>query len=364
MKKVLVVMLLAIGLYSCSKDDDTIFDQSPDERLNKKLEEYQSSLSGAPNGWKGIIITDSTVAGAYQGVYHFFFRFDNSNRVKMYSDWDSTSAVTPKESSYRLKALQQPSLLFDTYSYLHLLSDPDASVNGGVNGEGLNADFEFAIDTAYADTLKLIGRFHGTKVTLVKATQQEADNYFNKKYSERLINNLGKYLTYFKRLTVGSKIYDVAVNPVARTITFTWVDSNGNMKRFTTGFYYTVNGIAFAKPFTDGNQVINGFSNMTWDAATTTLSFSVNSENATIKETNQPLYVDKTAPGRWWQTAVNYGAYWYSPLGFHVNGKNDAFGISSVTASGGFPYYYLIYFPGYQSPFDLLAPVFVNTTLN
>ena len=158
MKRGLVFLLFTIiFLQSCQKDDDNIFDKSPDERLNEKLAEYQALLAGAQYGWKGLIVTDSAVAGPYQGYYSFYFKFDNANRVKMYSDWDATSAVTPMESSYRLKAIQQPTLIFDTYSYIHVLSDPNPNVNGGEVGQGLQSDFEFAFESATTDTVKLIG---------------------------------------------------------------------------------------------------------------------------------------------------------------------------------------------------------------
>jgi len=39
-----------------------------------------------------------------RSTYSFYFKFNNANRVVMLSDFDSLSAVTPKESSYRLKA--------------------------------------------------------------------------------------------------------------------------------------------------------------------------------------------------------------------------------------------------------------------
>jgi hypothetical protein len=64
--------------------------------------------------------------------------------------------------------LQQPSLIFDTYSYLHLLADPDPNVNGGRVGAGLSSDFEFYVDSTVADTMKLVGRFNGSKAILTK----------------------------------------------------------------------------------------------------------------------------------------------------------------------------------------------------
>ena len=71
MKRVLLYLLLvAAGLTSCQKDDDNVFDQSPDERLNATLADYQSKLAGAENGWKAIIYP------AAGGAYSFYFKFN------------------------------------------------------------------------------------------------------------------------------------------------------------------------------------------------------------------------------------------------------------------------------------------------
>ncbi len=53
-----------------------------------------------------------------------------------------------KESGYRLKATQRPSLIFDTYSYIHAAADPDPNVsfsptNSGGYGWGTDFDFSF-----------------------------------------------------------------------------------------------------------------------------------------------------------------------------------------------------------------------------
>src|SRR5689334_20017056 len=124
-RNLLFFLFLAFFFSACKKDDDTLFEQSPDERLNEALNKYQSALTSSAAGWKAALKLNSG------DVYNFHFRFNNSNRVFMFADINSETAVKEYESSYRLKALQTPSLLFDTYSYLHILADPDASVNGG-----------------------------------------------------------------------------------------------------------------------------------------------------------------------------------------------------------------------------------------
>ena len=146
--------MLAIAVFSCKKNDSSVFNASPDQRLNETLKKDQAALVGATYGWK------ATVTTGFHVPYHFYFKFNDSNRVSMFSDFDTTTASVYRESSYRLKALQQPSLLFDTYNYIHLLADPDAGINGGSYGQGQISDFEFAIDTVTTDSIRLTGRFN------------------------------------------------------------------------------------------------------------------------------------------------------------------------------------------------------------
>ncbi|MEO6550316.1 MAG: DUF4302 domain-containing protein [Ferruginibacter sp.] len=355
MKKVIVIVcMLAAVISSCKKDDASVFDKSADERLTEKLTAYQTQLSGAQNGWKGLIRVDSG-KGSY---YSFFFKFNNANRVVMLSDFDSTSAVTPKESSYRLKALQQPSLLFDTYGYIHVLADPNEAVNGGARGGGLTSDFEFYFDSTTTDTIRLVGRFNGSKMTLVRATKAEEDAYNGGQLAAGLYIN--KILTYFKRLTIGSRLYDVKIDAVSRQFTFSWLDANGNLLTFTTSYYFIAGGIVFTTPIVNGTQVISGFSNISWNAATETISLTVSGAAATITGIVMPLKVDVGAPRRWWDYAVNHGNdYWISGQGFHVNGVDDAFGIQNLSSSTN-TYYFLIYWPKYAATNDFFGPIFLN----
>src|SRR5688500_5875225 len=101
MKRFLILSFIIVAaIASCKKEDDPVFDKSPDERLKEKLDSYHVQLSGAQNGWKALLKT----AGGNGSTYNFYFKFNNANRVVMVSDFDFLSAVTPKESSYRLKA--------------------------------------------------------------------------------------------------------------------------------------------------------------------------------------------------------------------------------------------------------------------
>ena len=359
MKKLLIaICIIAVAISSCKKDNKSVFDKSPDERLKEKLDAYQVQLSGAQDGWKGLLVTDS----GRGSTHSFYFKFNNENRVVMLSDFDSLSAVTLKESSYRLKALQQLSLLFDTYSYLHVLADPDGTVNGGPVGAGLFSDFEFYFDAATSDTIKLVGRFNGSKMTLVRATKAEADAYNSGQLAAGL--NINKILTYFKRLTIGTQLYDVKIDPVNKQFVFSWLDGSGNLQTFTTGYYFIAGGVVFTSPLVNGSQTITGFSNIVWNQASETLNLTADGVASTITGIVVPLKVDTGAPRRWWNYALNnrnsWGDFfWFSEKGFHVNGVDDAFGIRSLT-SGTSIYLFLIYYPEFDPGNDAFGPLFIN----
>lgn len=335
MKRTLLYLLIILtGFASCRKDDDPIFDKSPDERLNEALAKYQQALVTSPYGWK------ATIVPANGGIYHYYFRFNDSNRVYMHSDFNLEAASELKSSSYRLKALQQPSLIFDTYSYLHYLSDPDGGVNGGPDGQGLKYDFEFSIDAVVGDSVKLTGRFWNSKLTLVKATQQDKLDWENKLWARSVaFNNITKIQNYFRRLTIGSQEYEVYVNPVTRTVTFVWYTDDGQRHSSTSNYSFGTTGVTLIPAFNDGNQVINGFTNVSWNESSETLEVTANGNTATIAGAIAPLKVDVDAPRRW-RNASAAGQFSFSVPGFHLNGKDDAFGIMGTPS-----YATLGYFP-------------------
>jgi hypothetical protein len=149
----------------CTKTfDDTINGETADERIKKSLTTLQNLLTKAPNGW---IILETTTGTSYnQGVsetgpvatFAYYMEFNDSNKVKMFSDFDTSMAAVPKTSDYRLKELTRPALIFDTYSYLHVPCDPDPRISKspfGV-GYGWGTDFEFTFsDNVSAETLEI-----------------------------------------------------------------------------------------------------------------------------------------------------------------------------------------------------------------
>jgi len=151
MQRILLLLVFTVALLAgCQKKDDYLLGKTPDERLVEALKQYQDVLTGAPYGWKvieypqGLVSTYNAVS-----VFSYYMKFKDSSFVTMYSDFDTLTASVPKTSGYRLKALQRPSIEFDTYGYIHLPCDPDPVISkspvasqGG--GYGWGADFDFS----------------------------------------------------------------------------------------------------------------------------------------------------------------------------------------------------------------------------
>ena len=360
MRRILLCTLAAVSLLaSCRKYDDHVFDKSPDQRINEALAQYQSAIAGATDGWNGSITTGD---GSY---FRFYFRFNNDNRVVMFSDFSNETAGTARESSYRLKQLQQPALIFDTYSYLHILADPDGGVNGGVYGRGRVSDFEFAIDTVTTDSINLTGRFNGTKMKLKKATAQDRAGWENKSITNAItaLRDLSKILQYFRRMNYNGTQYELQLDTFAKKAVISWIDGSGQAVSVERGYYFVPGGIAFTAPIINGSATITGFTIVSFNNGTLVMNVTVNGTAATIAGANGPINPDKTAWQRWWNVGLNTGQYWITVDGFHVNGVDDAYGMKTLKTDTS-EYYYTLYWPGVNPNNDAFAPIYLNPSKN
>ena len=327
MKKYLPILLILLVLNACKKDfDETVFGESTDKRLTKTLDSLQARLVNEPGGWIAFLTTGTGVTTA------FYFRFNDSNRVVMVNP-DVTNGTVPKESSYRLKALQQPVLMFDTYSYLHIFADPNGAVNNGKNGVGQRSDFEFAYDPSVSDkdSIVLRGRMHNSKMVLRPAAAEDAAAVANNQFSGLVFDSLSKsYLNYFKRFDIGSNTYEIVVNPRTRYLKLAWRQGGSTYKEATTKFIATPSGVIFSEVINANGIQIKGFSGVVWNTGTRTISFNINDQRVTPVGFEHPIQVDAAAPRRWWEYSRDQKDYWLSVTGFRVNGVDDAYKVASL----------------------------------
>lgn len=352
MRKILLFSLLIIFALSACEKEEQGPEQKPDERINEILDSYKSQLVGSTFGWKAILYPEGGAG------YNFLFQFTDNDRVQMYSDINATTAAEAMNSSYRLQALQRPALLFDTYSYLHMLADPDAEKSGGDWGEGQYSDFEFSFESASADTIILSGNYNNSRLVLIRATEDASTNYIGRiAATAAAFENIANFTTYFKRLTLGSQAYDISVHIPSRQITFSYYE--GDFARsFTTTYYYTENGLVLLEPFTTSQLTIRSLNVPQYNAAAGSISLKINNDlDASIREATSPVKTDRQAVQQFFNAP---GEYWISFYGFTIEGVEDALQVTSIP-----DYSFLIYWPRFNrengTEYDLLGFVADNS---
>jgi hypothetical protein len=278
-----IILLLAIVgiLQGCTKEYETVFQESSDERVQKAIEGYRAELLSAENGWKGYIYT-----GTGPG-FVFYMDFKEDGYVTMISDFNETTGGTVKTSTYAMKGLQQPTLSFDTYTYIHLLADPSNSVNGGENGTGLISDFEFYLESSENDSLRLVGIKNNIPMILVKATASEESKFLNGDLGEK-ITNTSNYFDEnpYPWLQLGNTQLAVVLDSTAKVFSLGYLNQSDDVIALSSLFTYSLNGLYLRTPLTFGNTVIE---EILWDNTAKNFYILNNGQKIFFQESDTPV---------------------------------------------------------------------------
>ncbi|MCA5006200.1 DUF4302 domain-containing protein [Sphingobacterium bovistauri] len=317
MKNYLLFGLFFITLFSCKKDDSAIL-ESPDKRLNMTLADYEKHLVDTEFGWIGYLLTGT------EKVHVFKMAFSDKNRVNMSSDYAKTNA----ESSYILRALQKPTLIFDTYSTIHIINDPSSNVSGGEIGEGQITDFEFQFIRASQDTIELEGVLNKSKFFLIKAkSKKELDDSFN--IYQDIKNEYNKLQTYFRRVNVGGIDCEININDANKRFTLKYLE-NDELVIKDVNYFNVGNRLRFFQTIKLGDTEINGLNDFRYDdQAKAVVATTFGGKEFVIKEETKPLKYEVNVPKLWidWTAASGYvSAY----EGFHANGSDDGLGLKTL----------------------------------
>jgi hypothetical protein len=289
MKKIYLLSLLLLSLFTACQQDDTdpAPGQRPEERLSQALADYKTQLVSAPYGWK------ATLRPTGGRLYSFFLKFNENDRVSMAADISSAAAGPPAESTYRLKGMQVPALIFDTYSPLHILADPDPEVlfniTGlpGEQGQGLYSDFEFTIDSLATNVVQLTGNLQQSKMVLVPATQEEF-NAYTAGQLKAVIDQTTAYqkANPFIYLLSGNGTR-VQININAATKTFSLISlENGTIQILNNLFTYTTRGILLETPLVFNGTAIQ---ELFWDSANQVFYADVNGSRVEVQSSPTPI---------------------------------------------------------------------------
>lgn len=234
--------MLLVAASSCEQqEEDLVFGETPDVRMNAKLDSVRSALIASPNGWK------ATVGTGLKGGYGFYMAFDDQQVVKMVGDLTDESSSTLQESNYRVKQDNGATLIFDTYNYISMLNDPNPSVYAGTVREGLRSDLEYRFNRSTADTIFFIGKRYANELILVKASAEEKAKYNSSAYLTG-INQTKEFFTVnenpYIEVTEGGTAYQmgIAVSTTNKLIEFASLESSGSTSAASGKFAFSLEG--------------------------------------------------------------------------------------------------------------------------
>jgi Domain of unknown function (DUF4302) len=278
MKKIFIyILFFQLAFLSCKKSEiEPLFTESANLRAANQIANYKKQLSDSQYGWKGIYYPH----GGQDGGYSFYLKFDDKGNVSMFSDLDGFFAFTPFNTTYQVKALQKPTLIFDSYSYLHELVNPD--YNGG---SGLLADLELSYEAVTDSKITLKGVLNDTQMELTKLTKIEYDALLRGDYATNVYDtgdylNTGKFLSF----SFGTgQLSDLSINLNTKVFTAYFL-ANGQFGSVSSAFSFTTTGILFKDPIT---LYGNTFKEMFWDAVKKVYYINVNGKRIDVIESNK-----------------------------------------------------------------------------
>lgn len=277
MKKTLIYLLPLLCLVmACSKKTDLIFDGTVDQRLQAALSHDSAVLVNSTYGWKGILYP-----GNGEGAYFFYMEFKPDGSVTMMGDVDTAAAVNAFTSTYRLKAIQLPALIFDTYNHIHKLSDPNPEVNGGTSGKGQYADFEFSFLTVTNDSIVLKGNKNGSSLVMKRASAEEQEDYKGGALKAlmditRDYTAAHKYL--YLRFPDGNQV-PLGLSVRSKMVVLQYVNEHNEIVNLNAEFYFTRDSMHLRNPIVYKGYA---FQNVYWDSQESVFYVSLNNERRNI----------------------------------------------------------------------------------
>ncbi|WP_300601716.1 DUF4302 domain-containing protein [Niabella sp.] len=245
----LLYILLGTLLFACNKAKvDYVFDKLPEQRMKERNAELQNLLTGSANGWKAFLRTSLNGGG-----YGFYMKFDAQDYVTMLSDWNTANATTQKQSTYRVQYISNSTLIFDSYTYISILQDPNSANNGGSAREGLQSDVEFEYLRNSGDTIILKGRKYKNTLFLLKASTSDAAAYTGGGYATA-IDAFKTYFStkrnnYFSVDSAGkSNAIIISFNNTTKLFNTIRLGANGAGVPAATGFGFSNDGVFLTDP--------------------------------------------------------------------------------------------------------------------
>lgn len=244
----LLLMLPALLMTSCMKDQEDLFDKSASIRSAEYLENARKVLTSAEYGW---VLDYFPHSSQTYGGYSYTLKFDEQN-VTVSTEFadDVTETLT---TTYVLDNEDGPSIAFDTYNdYLHYFATPHAASGAG-GYEAYGGDFIFIIMDISEDnnTITLKGNRSGNILYMHRLTESIVE------YQEKLAAFVGDLVFDKAAGVIDGKEYTMLFNPDDRHITV--VSSEEGAEDIEAPFCYDKDGFTLYEPVTIGGKKVQHF---------------------------------------------------------------------------------------------------------
>ena len=319
MKRIyLILLIIPLFWQSCKIHEPDLFDQNPSERLIQTLNNVNTILKAAPNGWimdyyPGV--GDFSRAGARNpnprqwGGYTLLFEFKDNDLVTIRTffgrpprDGRDSSAT----SMYQLIPETGPVLSFTTFNpILHYFTNPrnPDGINRPQGNQGMNGDSEFIIMSASAEKIVLRGKTENNQIILRPFNESISQGKSKAEYlatinfqEQNLIFAYSSYLyidgTDTATVVRGSTaVLDPDGTIPIRLLTFTYPDPTGGDFDIviSRAFVSDLDGIVFYEPLELFGKTIT---RMNHDLTPVNEHFSVPGQSGTMTPIIAARYVE------------------------------------------------------------------------
>ncbi|MDR0892841.1 MAG: DUF4302 domain-containing protein [Mediterranea sp.] len=254
---------------SCYFSEEDIFDQSSAQRAMASVEECQTALKSASNGWLMAYYPGSE--GPVYGGYNLIAKFDGE-KVQLSGEMATPNYVAGAvaESLYKVSSFQGTELSFDGYNeVIHHFCEPNSFYDPGYQG-----DYEFIFRTVSADRIELTGKKYGNTVVMTRLP----DGFDGKTYLEA-VSALATDAAYARfDVQVNGKILTTFVEN-GHAFTLSQMDNTGEINETIIPFIYTDKGIQLADTLRYGGVEMTSFS---WDSKAITYTCMDNGVDAKL----------------------------------------------------------------------------------
>lgn len=208
MKKIFYILSFALSCsfyQSCVNEEEDIFDNTYDTRVNEHCENALNVLTSNPNGWEMLYFLNNELSIPSYTLLADFRGTGKADSVKfaIKADVTGNKYIESSYTSFDVTASNGPMLSFNLYNdVLHMFSDPEP------NGKGMMGENDFRIISANSNEVVLKGNKYGALTILRPLPEgQNWEEYFDTILDDR--NTLFVKNPAPIRLHAGDNVYDL-----------------------------------------------------------------------------------------------------------------------------------------------------------